>query len=189
MADNYKKLEQERKELNTLIGKGVTFEVKDVVLDVEKKFFGLIRKYKPRQVTHRFKIEELTLATLDRISAETVEMAIDEDAMKAPDSMKRARTLAHNHSIRCARVIAIAVLGEDRLIPVPGKGGMRWVEDAARLEELTSLFARRIKPSVLFQLYLLVNTMSNLGDFLSSIRLMQHERTTMPVRIEENNEV
>ena len=166
-SDDKKKLEQERAELNTLINKGVSFEVKDIEFDVEKHFFGLIKKYKPR---------------------EAIEMSLDESEMKTEDSMKRARGLAHKHSIRCARVVAIAVLGEDRLIPVCGKGGTRWVEDVKRLDELTSLFARTIKPSVLYKLYVLVNAMCNLGDFLNSIRLVQQERTTMPIRIEENNE-
>ena len=35
-----KKLEQERAELDRLIGKGVTFEVDDVRFKVEKRFFG-----------------------------------------------------------------------------------------------------------------------------------------------------
>ena len=189
MADDKKKLEQERDELNTLIGKGVSFEVKDTEFDVEKRFFGLVKRYKAREVTRTFKIEELTLATLDRISAETIELTIDEAAMKSADSMQRARGLAHAHSVRCARIVAIAVLGESRLIAAHGKGGVRWVEDTKRLDELTSLFARKIKPSVLYKLYVLVNAMCNLGDFMNSIRLMQTERTTMPIRIEENNVV
>lgn len=188
MTDEKKKLEQERDELNALIGKGVSFEVKDTEFEVQKKFFGLVKRHIPHEVTRTFKIEELTLATLDRISAETIEMAIDESLMKSDDSMQRARGLAHKHSIRCARIIAIAALGEDRLIPVHGKSGTRWVENTKRLEELTSLFARKIKPSVLYKLYVLVNAMCNLGDFMNSIRLMQQERTTMPIRIEENNE-
>ncbi len=189
MTDEKKKLEQERDELNALIGKGVSFDVKDTEFEVQKKFFGLVRRHIPHEVTRTFKIEVMTLATLDRISAETIEMAIDESIMKSDDSMQRARGLAHKHSIRCARIIAIAALGEDRLIPVHGKGGTRWVENTKRLEELTSLFARKIKPSVLYKLYVLVNAMCNLGDFMNSIRLMQQERTTMPIRIEENNEV
>lgn len=189
MTDDKNKLEQERAELNTLINKGVSFEVKDTEFEVQKKFFGLIKRHIPHEVTRTFKIDELTLSTLDRISAETIELTIDESLMKSDDSMKRARGLAHKHSIRCARIIAIAVLGEDRLIPIHGKGGTRWIEDTKRLEKLTSLFARKIKPSVLYKLYVLVNAMCNLGDFMNSIRLMQQERTTMPIRIEENNEV
>lgn len=187
--DNIKKFEQERAELNTLINKGVSFEVKDTEFEVEKHFLGLVKKYRPKEVTRTFKIEELTLSTLDRISAETIELAIDENVMKSADSMNRARGLARAHSIRCARIIAIAVLGEERLMPKHGKGCTRWVENTKRIEELTSLFARTIKPSVLYKLFVLVNAMCNLGDFMNSIRLVQQERTTMPIRIEENNGV
>lgn len=97
--------------------------MKDTEFEVEKRFFGLIRRYKPKEVTRTFRIEEMTLATLDRITSELVEIAIDENEMKSADtdSMKMARTLAHKHSLRCARIIAIAVLGEDRLIANPAK--------------------------------------------------------------------
>ena len=182
-----KKLEQERAELNTLINKGVSFEVKDTRFEVKKRF-GIFKQYTPKEVVRKFTIQEMTLSTLDRISAELIEFAIDEAVMKSDDAMKMARGLVNKHAQRCARVVAIAVLGEDRLIPVHGKGGTRWVEDTKRLDELTSLFARKIKPSVLYKLYVLVNAMCNLGDFMNSIRLMQQERTTMPIRIEENNE-
>lgn len=184
-----KKFEQERKELNTLINKGVSFEVKDIEFETHKRFFGLIKKRTPKEVKRTFTIEEATLATLDRLSAEWIELAIDDNAMKSNDGMKIARGLAKEHAVRCARIIAIAVLGEKRLIPCPCKGGIRWVEDVKALDELTALFARRIKPSRLYQLCVLVNAMCNLGDFLNSIRLMLPERTTMPNRIEENNEV
>lgn len=182
------KLEKERAELNTLINKGVSFEVKDVEFETHKRFFGLFRKHTPKEVTRKFTIEEMTLATLDRLSAEWIEFVIDESVMKSADGMQRARTLSHEHALRCAKVVAIAVLGEKRLIPCPYKGGTRWVEDTKAIEDLTALFARTIRPSKLYQLYVLINAMCNLGDFLNSIRLMQTERTTMPIRIEENNE-
>ena len=34
-------LEQERNELNTLIGKGIDFEIDDVFFEVKKRFLGL----------------------------------------------------------------------------------------------------------------------------------------------------
>lgn len=183
-----KQLQQEREELNTLIGKGVTFEIKDTVIVTRKRFFGLLKKHETQEVTRKFTIEEPTLATLDRLSSEWVEFALDDAKLKTDDAMNRARTLSHEHAMRCAKVVAIAVLGENRLIPCPTKDGTRWVEDLASLEELTCLFARKIKPSRLYQLYLMITAMCNLGDFLNSIRLMSTERTTMPIRIEENNE-
>ena len=58
MTDANKKLEQERDELNTLIGKGVSFELKDTEFEVQKKFFGLVKRHIPHEVTRTFKIEE-----------------------------------------------------------------------------------------------------------------------------------
>lgn len=189
MAEDTKKtsLEQEKEELNTLIRKGVNFEVKDVQVVTTKRFFGLIRKRQLIEVTRKFRVEEPTLSTLDRLSSEWIELAIDERAMKSDDAMVKARTMAHKHSIRCARIIAIAVLGTDRL-KCTIKGGIpHYVEDTEKVESLTALFARTIKPSKLHQFAVLVNSMSNLGDFMNSIRLMSTDRTTMPIRIEESN--
>ncbi len=185
-----KTLEQEKSELNALINKGVQFEVVDTEFEVKKRFGGLIKKRIPVKVRKQFKIEEPTLGTLDRLSLQWIEFAIDESILKSDDGMQKARTLTHEHSLRCAKVVAIAVLGSDYLIPQLGKNGVvRYVEDKARLEYLTSLFARTIKPSNLYQLTVLINAMCNLGDFLNSIRLMSSDRSTMPIRIEENNEV
>lgn len=190
-----KQLEQEKSELNTLINKGITFEVTDTEFEVKKKFFGLVKKRIPVKVQKQFKIEEPTLGTLDRLSVEWIEIAIDEVQLKGDDGMQQARTLAHEHSLRCAKVIAIAVLGSDYLKPLPNpphKGvdcGVRYVEDTAQLTYLTGLFARTIKPSNLYQLCVLINAMCNLGDFVNSIRLMLSDRSAMPIRIEENNEV
>lgn len=182
-------LEKEQAELNALIRKGVSFEVKDVQVETEKRFFGLIRRRRLVEVTRKFTIVEPTLSTLDRLSAEWIELAIDEKAMKSEDAMVVARTMAHKHSIRCARIVAIAVLGVDRLKCESKSGYPHWVEDTEKLNTLTDLFARQIKPSRLHQLAVLVNSMSNLGDFMNSIRLMSTDRTTTPIRIEENNVV
>lgn len=182
-------LGRERNELNALIGKGVSFDVKDTEVIITKSWFGLRKKRTLQPVTRHFNIAEPTLSTLDRLSAEWVELAIDERSIKSEDGMIVARSLA-TQSIRLARIVAIAVLGVDRLVAVPGKNGIvRYVEDTKRLDELTDLFARSIKPSQLHQLYTLINAMCNLGDFVNSIRLMCADRTTMPIRIEENKGV
>jgi hypothetical protein len=187
--DVTKTLDQEKAELNALINKGVQFEVVDTDFEVKKRFLGLFKKRIPVKVRKQFKIEEPTLGTLDRLSSEWIEFAIDESVLKSDDGMQKARTFAHEHSLRCAKVVAIAVLGSDYLIPQCGKNGIvRYVEDMERLEYLTALFARTIKPSNLYQLTVLINAMCNLGDFLNSIRLMSSDRSTMPIRIEENNE-
>lgn len=184
--DEKNKLSLESEELSRLIGKGITFEVKDVEIHTRKRFWGLIKEHYPVEVMRKFKIEEPTLGTLDRLSAEWVEFAIDENALKSNDGIQVAKTLANKNAIRFAKVVAIAVLGSNYLIPIITKGVTHYVEDIARLDELTALFARQIKPSQLYQLCVGINAMSNLGDFCNSIRLMCAERTTN--RIEENNE-
>lgn len=181
------KLEQERDELDKLIGKGVTFEVEDVRFRVEKRFFGLLKKRIPETYKRKFSIQEPTLGTLDRLSREWVEFEFDNERLKSAEGMKAARTMAAKHAMRCAKVVALAVLGSDLLIAKPGKHGVvRYVEDTEALKELTNLFARTIKPSLLHRLVVLIGAMCNLGDFCNSIRLMQTERTTTPIRIEGN---
>lgn len=189
MVETKKILEQERSELNALINRGVSFEVQDVEVQYKSYLCGLFKKKILVPITRNFVIKEPTLGTLDRLSSEWIEMAIDEETIKGEDGMLQARKMTKKHALRCARVIALAVLGSDYLIPKAGNGGIvRYEEDTKRLEELTRLFARQIKPSELHQLYVLINAMCNLGDFLNSIRLMSADRTTIPIRIEESNE-
>ena len=80
--------------MNTLIGKGVSFEIKDVEVETQSRFFGLVKKHIRNEVTRKYTINEPTLATLDRLSREWVEFAIDDDALKSADGMTAARTLA-----------------------------------------------------------------------------------------------
>ena len=51
--DNKRQLEQERQELNTLIGKGVSFEIKDVEVKTQSRFFGLLKKHIRNEVTRK----------------------------------------------------------------------------------------------------------------------------------------
>lgn len=190
MTDAQKKLRQEKEELDVLIGKGIEFAVDDVEFTVEKRLFGLVRKRKPINIRRTFRIEEPTLGTLDRLSAEWVEMAIDEEAMRGNNSSQAAKGMVGRHALRCARIVAIAVLGGDYLLPKYAVGGaVRYAEDKKKLAELTELFQRAIKPSQLYKLALMIDVMCNLGDFMNSIRLMSSDRTAMPIRIEEDREV
>ena len=182
-------LEQERAELNALINKGITFDVTDTTFDVHRTWYGR-KRYTRREIKRTFTISEPTLGTLDRLSAEWVEFAIDEQAMKSDDAMERARTLVANNAERCARIIAIAALGGQRLIARPvGHNATEYIEDAGKIRELTSLFMRTIKPSVMYKLVVMINAMCNFGDFTNSIRLMLADRTTMPIRIEDEPKV
>ena len=181
------KLEMERAELNALIGAGYTFEVEDYEVKKRRVLFGLIKRSKPEPVTRSFKISEPTLGTLDRLSREWIEFEIDEERTKTEDVMTRARAAVKNHSARCAKIIALAVLGSDYMVPHARLGGVVYREDKKRLDELTTLFERTIQPSKLYHIVTLINVMCNLGDFMHSIRLMSAGRTTAPARIEVNS--
>jgi len=182
-----KKLLQEKEELNRLIQNGIQFEIECPVIRKKRGFLGIPRR-EISLAKRKFKIEETTLSTLDRIAMESVELAIDENAIKNDnDSIRTARSLAMKHSRRMARIIAIAALGSEWEKPKVCRGGIiRYEEDTKRINELTDMFARAIKPSQLNQLCLALNAMHNLSDFLNSIRLVATDRTTMPIRIEEN---
>lgn len=184
--DLARKLNQEKSELSVLLNKGIEFEVEDVRFEVEHRLFGLIKKRVPVKYKRTFKIGELTLGTLDRLSAEWIEFEISEKELATDDRMKVAKALTYEHSLRCAKIIGLAVLDSDYLVPVHSGGFIKYKEDKKKLQELTDLFARTIKPSDLFYLVSIINLMSNLGDFTNSIRLMEVARTAAPDRIEEN---
>jgi hypothetical protein len=183
------KIEAEKIELNTLISKGLSFEVDRTVYKREKGFLGFFKKRVPEIEKLKFTIQEPTLSTLDRLSAEQIDLRIDESLISGESGISEVKSLAQKHSQRMARIIALAVLGQDYVISTSVGSSVRYSYDDQKLKELSELFYINIKPSKLIQLTMIINTASNLGDFLNSIRLMSASRTTIPIRIEENKEV
>lgn len=170
-------LEQERNELRLLINEGVAFTVQ--YLEKERQggwLHWLLRLFKrgnafrlvERQRT--FVVKEPTAYTLDRLSAEYIELVLDEAKIK-DNPRQEARRLFSKHNRRMARVVAIAVLGN------------QW-EDKKQLGELTEFFSRWLKNSQLWELVQAIDLTNNLADFINSMRLMSSARTTMPTRIE-----
>lgn len=182
------KISAERKELNALINKGVTFEVEVPKFVRRKGIFGRLRK--PIKTTEKRKlvIQEPTLSTLDRISAEQIELRIDENVMSTENGIAEAKKLVNQHGRRMARIVALAVMGQDYAQAMQSGSHISYKLKDKELDELTDLIFANVKPSMLMQLTVLVNTMSNLGDFMNSIRLMSAARTTMPIRIEGSTE-
>lgn len=181
-----KKLETEKQELNLLVNRGVSFDLERTIYQRPKGLLGRFKKRVPVKEKLKFTIQEPTLSTLDRISAESVELIIDEKVMSSNDGLSEAKKLTKQHALRCAKIIALAVLGQDYMKAIQSGPHVKYIPDDARLEELTLLFAENVQPSKLMQLTLVVNTISNLGDFMNSIRLMSGARTTIPNRIEDN---
>ena len=181
---NFDEKKAERDELNILIRKGIEFDFESVTY----KRRGLFRRRVSVKKSYRFKIEEPTLSTLDRLSAEQIDLVIDEKVMSSEFAINEAKNLTSKHCKRLSRIIAIAVLGQDYIRAVDKGSHLAYCHDDKSLDRLTDLFFHNIKPSKLMQLVILINTMSNLGDFCNSIRLMSASRTTMPIRIEDKED-
>lgn len=171
----------EMNELNRLIGKGLKFSVTRFKQVRPKGFFGRLKKRQMIPETLEFELHEPTLAVMDRLSKEGIEMEYDEkDLQDESSSVPTAKALIAAHSIRMARYVAIAVLGEELFIPKEIGRNIAYTEDTRRLNELTDLFAHTIKPSKLYQLIIGINTIANMGDFTNCIRLASSNRTTIP---------
>lgn len=178
------KLQAERRELDILIDKGLCFEIERTVLEKQKGLKGLLGKRIPRIETLKYRIQEPTLSTLDRLSREQIELSIDENIMRSDEGLTEAKILTLKNCRRMARIVAIAVMGEDYLRQVKVRESIRYEARDKDLDNLTDLFFVNIKPSKLMQMVVLINTMGNYGDFCNSIRLMSAIRTTMPNLIE-----
>lgn len=171
-------LQQERNELRLLINEGVAFTVsyfEKVRIGGWWRRLALLfcrgQKYTIVERQRNFVVKEPTAFTLDRLSAEYIELVMDEAKVKeAP--RQEARRLFSKHNRRMARIVAIAVLGN------------QW-EDKKQLGELTEFFSRWLKNSQLWELVQAIDLTNNLADFMNSMRLMSSARTTMPTRIED----
>lgn len=174
---NIESIEQERNELRLLINEGVAFTVpylekvriggwwrRLALLVCRKQRYTIVERQRS------FVVKEPTAYTLDRLSAEYIELVLDE-AKISESPRQEARRLFSKHNRRMARIVAIAVLGN------------QW-EDKKQLGELTEFFSRWLKNSQLWELVQAIDLTNNLADFIASMRLMSSARTTMPIRIE-----
>ena len=181
-------LELEQNELRLMIQDGVTFDV-NVTHDRRKPgFWGYFRKREKVTEKRVFKIEEPTLNTLDRLSALWLQMEIDETRLQEADYLNAAKKMANKEAKRLAEVVATAVLGEDYYTAIDKGGYFKRTENKQELKRLTSLFLHTVKPSELFTLAVLITNVSNLGDFINSIRLMSATRTSDPTHLIEQQD-
>lgn len=169
------KRQSEQEELNLLLERGLAFTV-----TVQRQGKTILGKEKKWQEERRHIINQPTLATLDRLAVEQLALELDEAKLAAADidAMAEARRLAHENAVRMARIVAIAVLGEDLWDQKRG----RRTENEPKLETLTDELYHSINPQKLAQLCTAIMQMANLGDFCTSMRLMSAQRTTAPIR-------
>lgn len=170
----------EREELNLLIRKGQKFVIKYIITRKERRL--LRSKTVEEEHAETFELKEPTLAVLDRLSAHWLEMTLDEKALESggAETLAEAKRATADNTKRMARVIAIAVLGEDYHIKTINQktGRVQFANDEKELERITDLFFHTIKPSELVTLCQRITNIANLGDFIGSMRYMSGARTT-----------
>lgn len=173
-------LTREQTELRKMIGEGVTFDVEITHHRRKPGLLGYFRRREKITETKVYTIKEPTLATLDRLSLLWLRMEIDETKLGDDDYLRTARTLANKEAKQLAEVVATAVLGEDFYIATFDGTTYRRKEDRKALHDLTLLFFHTLKPSELLTLAIIITNVSNLGDFVNSMRLMSATRTSEP---------
>lgn len=171
----------EREELNLLVRHGIKFSVTHKIRRHKKGVKGFFQRPEVITVQEDFVVQEPTLSVLDRLSAIWVEMGLDETLLTTggTETLAEAKRIAKDNAARMARIIAIAVLGEDyHVTQISTNGRIKRYNDDKELDRLTDLFFHTIKPSKLVGLSEAVTSVSNLGDFINSMRLQSGARTT-----------
>lgn len=163
-----------------MINQGLTFDVEVSYKRRRPGLLGFFRKRETIKEKRVYTFYEPTLATLDRLSALWVQMEIDETKLGDGDYLATARQLANREARRMAELVAVAVLGEDLYDTTEKRGIFQYKPNEARLKKLTNTFFHSVKPSELFTLAVLITNVSNLGDFISSMRLMSAARISEP---------
>jgi hypothetical protein len=175
-------IELEREQLNLLIKRGVKFDVVTKIRKRKKGFNGFFQKPEVLEEVTTYEIHEPTLSVLDRLCDIWLDMALDEEALKEGAVIVEAKKTAKQNAKKMARVIAIAVLGEDyHITEITRTGKVKKYNDDKELNRLTNTFFHAIKPSKLALLSTTVTNVSNLADFITSMRLMSGARTTKPI--------
>lgn len=175
-------LELEREQLNLLIKRGVKFEVVTKKRIRKKGLKGFFKKPEVLEETTSYEIHEPTLSVLDRLCDIWLEMALDEEALKEGSVIVEAKKIAKQNAKKMAHIIAIAVLGEDyHITEITQTGKVKRYNDDKELNRLTDVFFHAIKPSKLALLTITVTNVSNLADFITSMRSMSGARTTKPI--------
>ena len=156
MDEEIKKLaatEKERRTYAALINNGLDFNVES------RSIFGK-RKVKT------FRIRQLFLGTMDLVSSVFAKLEINEEELEK-DPIAEGRRLEHLYAKEMARIVAYAYLNGKWKIKLLGR-------------YYTNYFLWKVTPTKLYQLAIVINTLSNTPDFVNSIRLLSIVRTAAP---------
>lgn len=174
------KISAEQKELNLLINEGFSFT-----------FEYMDRKYpfaRPTLVKKTFTIHQPTLAVIDLLSAEAINMVVNEDLI-SKDPLGESKKIISSAVDPMVRYIAIAILGRDAEIPVSSLSKYTsYKKNEKEIKRISSIIKRSLTPAQLREIVTAITQISNIGDFLYSIRLAGESRSTTPSRIEEDED-
>lgn len=168
-----KKLEQARKELNSILNNGVKVTIEKS--GTQRK--GLFGKHTPYKEKCVYELQQPILAALDLINYYVQDISLDESNIsEAANPYPEIRLIALRHMDKIAHAVAVALLNRDAFV----KTSSGYVVNGKRIEELTGELLHHLTPGKLFEISQAMAVMCNLSDFLNSIRLMQ----VAPDRIE-----
>lgn len=159
-------MNKEQNELNLLIERGYKFTIPVFV----RNWFKVEKQNKT------FNIKEPTLAVLDVISEVALKLEINEKKLNE-NTINEARKIATDNAVLMARIVALAVVGEDYFVSV----GRKIQYNEKEVKKLTKIFYTTLKPSDLINICQVITSIANLGDFLNSMRLIRGTRTTRVV--------
>lgn len=140
--------EKQQEELRLLQGKGVLVEI------AGRKIY----------------IKEPTLATLDAMSEEWLQLGDVPDDLNMMQALELGKTAVREHAQRMGRIVAMSVLGEKQFGFI-GK---------LRLWRLSKALYHSCKPSDLKQIAETIIGTSGLVNFIISMRLLSTAVTTAP---------
>lgn len=178
--EKFDKIKAEQKELNLLINEGISF----TFLYKEKRFpFGKVKEAKKS-----FTIHQPTLAVIDLLSSEGIKMVVDEDLF-ATDPFPQAKKVIAASVDPICRYIAIAILGRDAEIPTNRLSKYpSYKKNEKEIKRISTIIKRSLTPAQSREIVSAIVQISNMGDFLHSIRLIGESRSTTPSRVEEGED-
>ena len=141
--------------------------------------FGCETEVKEVETTYR--VKEPTLAVLDLLSADFVNLEIEEEEIRAGNTrtLAAAKRMANKYAYTCARIAAIATLGEECF--TLSEDGF-YETNSKAIRERSDLFYHCVTPEKLMALTNLITGACDLGNFISSIILLSASRTTAPAK-------
>ena len=166
MQQQEEKKQIEINELMKLISEGFAFTIKYRIS--KKKWWQFWKKNTFKIVEEQFRIKELTLGILDRISLESVELKEEDE--QSVDS-HYIKTYSRKHYKRVARIIAIAILGRDaEYLQKNPFGNYDLVLNEIEIKRLSTKILAVLTPSDISKILDMIDIESNLGDFINSTR-------------------